>query len=270
MSHVTNVYVSRQMCVSRVTYEYGKLHMNESSPVLQQVRRCLSHTCMSRATYESGFRVLSFSYSLTCVCAHSLYAHCTPQVAEALDKETYDLIFKAPAVRSKGAATRSVGRPRGATRGGGGGRGGGQSQEKQTINAVVEDMHRFCDTSGFWTSAWVLQVLYFFYRYTWACIHVCLYACVYDTCRGHARLSQSEGFLDLRLGFAHFMSVYICTCVSYTYVSVYLCLCMWVGVCGSVYVGLCMCVCVCVCIHAVEDGRRRGYTLSVESRIDHK
>jgi len=99
---------------------------------------------------------------------------------------------------------------------------------------------------------------------------VCLYACVYDTCRGHARLSQYEGFLDLRLRFANFMSVYICTCVSYTYVSVYMCLSMWVCVCGSVYVGLCMCVCVSVCKHAVEDGRRRGYKLSVESRIDHK
>ena len=59
-------------------------------------------------------------------------------------------------------------------------------------------------------------------------------------------------------------------CVLYIYVSVHMCLSMWVCVCGSVYVGLCMCVCVSLCKHAVEDGRRRGYKLSVESRIDHK
>jgi len=35
----------------------------------------------------------------------------------------------------------------------------GLSHEKQTINAVVEDMHEFRDTNGFWTSDWILQVL---------------------------------------------------------------------------------------------------------------
>ena len=218
--------------------------MNESWPVLQQVGRCLLHTCMSRATYESGFRVLSFSPSLTCARTHSLYAHCTPQVAEALDKETYDLIFKAPVVRSKGAATRSVGRPRGATRGGGGGRGGGQSQEKQTINAVVEDMHRFCDTSGFWTSAWVLQVLYIFTDirgrvYLCVCMHVSM-----------IHVEDMHDFRNLR-GFwtsdwgLHILCLYIYVRVCLIHMCLYIC----AFVCGWVCVGLCMWVYVCVSVY---------------------
>ena len=58
---------------------------------------------------------------------------------DLLDKETYDMIFKARAstVRKGGGATRS-------TRG--------------MVERVLNDLHDFRDASGFWTSDWVLQV----------------------------------------------------------------------------------------------------------------
>ena len=86
------------------------------------------------------------------------------QAREALNKETYDMIFKTSAVRAKGAAgeaTRSAG-GRGAMRGGGGaaGRGGASKddEDKAKVEETLEDLHDFRDATGLWASDWVLQV----------------------------------------------------------------------------------------------------------------
>jgi len=110
---------------------------------------------------------------------------------------------------------------------------------------------------------------YIFIQIYVVCIHACLYACVYDTCRGHARLSRYQWLLDLTLGSAGSISIYIYTCVSCMCVSVYVHVYMWVCV-VDLYMGLCMCVCVCACIYAIEDGRRWGLFLRVESWTHHE
>jgi len=78
------------------------------------------------------------------------------EAMDLLDKETYDMIFKARAstVKGGGGGTRSATR---GTRGGGGPQ-RGQSQEKIEVERVLSDLHDFRDASGFWTSDWVLQV----------------------------------------------------------------------------------------------------------------
>ena len=86
------------------------------------------------------------------------------EASALLDGETYKMIFTAGA-RSKGAEggaagppTRSAGRAK--TRGRGS-RGSGdveEDDEKRKTGEVMEDLHLFRDSSGFWTSDWVLQV----------------------------------------------------------------------------------------------------------------
>ena len=78
------------------------------------------------------------------------------EATDLLDKETYDMIFKARAstVKGGGGGTRSATR---GTRGGGGSQ-RGQSEEKIEVERVLSDLHDFRDASGFWTSDWVLQV----------------------------------------------------------------------------------------------------------------
>ena len=76
-------------------------------------------------------------------------------VMDLLDKETYDMIFKTHdiTVKEGGGVTCFTRRTRGE-----GGSEGGQSEEKIEVDRVLNDLHDFRDSNGFWTLDWVLPV----------------------------------------------------------------------------------------------------------------
>jgi hypothetical protein len=93
------------------------------------------------------------------------FSSCWQSESEAmdlLDKETYDMIFKAcgSTVKGGGGGTRSTRgtRGEGGVGGCGGASQGGQSEGKVVVKKVLEDLHDFRDENGVWTSDWVLQV----------------------------------------------------------------------------------------------------------------